>query len=827
MTLKEVGVKLTIKGGEFYRRELQEINREIRLLQIQSKLAAAQLGNNAKSTDVFKTRVSGLSKEIQITSEKVDSYKKRFKELPGIQKELSSTIENTTKAYKESVVETERLGKSHKFLETMYDKNHEMAKKTKQEWNESKKITKELADEIKKLENAYKENSVELESLPKNLSTAELATQNKKKTVEQLKKEYLELGGVSSETVKKLSGFSESLMNKGFSNIAIGSQLTNKFTLPIMNGFKYGIEAAGQFNTEVGKLGPLLSNGGPITANIRAEVDKLGSSSREWAISYGKNTSEINEGMSELIRHGYTSNQVMGMMPNLLDASLASGESFNAVMGTSSQVLNQFKLKGESAQETLKNTARVTDSLTYIANKTSSGFTDLGVGMAYVGPLAQSVNMSVEETASVLGLLSNKGIEAAQGGTALRETLSRLLNPSKQNAEAMAEMGFSADEFQKGTIQLPDIIDRIRENTKGWTDEQRASAIVTAFGTEAQMAMNALVEEGGDSLRYMTSETESASGATKQIADSMKELPEFKYQEMMAQVRDLGIELGQELLPVAMDVMGAIKDLAKWFSELDDGTQDLIIKSGLIVSALGPVLTAFGTAQTLISDATGALKNFVSNAGKKKGVEELGTAALGMGDDVVAGATKAGGAAALFSNPWVWAGAAAVGALAGIVWYVDKEMKKPFEDHDKSVEVTEGKYKNWYDEVIKGSKTAVDANTDVKKSVEEVGQAVKKETDKLLKQNSEVRDAIDQQLNKGWARVEIEGEKILSYANGLQKQLSDIGMDKETYEALLAQYDGLATTIGTTFTHLGNMYVEHQVINADGTSYHTSNERCH
>lgn len=32
MIIKEVGVKLTIKGGEFYRHELQEINREIRLL---------------------------------------------------------------------------------------------------------------------------------------------------------------------------------------------------------------------------------------------------------------------------------------------------------------------------------------------------------------------------------------------------------------------------------------------------------------------------------------------------------------------------------------------------------------------------------------------------------------------------------------------------------------------------------------------------------------------------------------------------------------------------------------------------------------------------
>lgn len=101
MIIKEVGVKLTIKGGEFYRHELQEINREIRLLQIQSKLAAAQLGNNAKSTNIFQTRVSGLSKEIQFTSEKVDSYKKRYTFLETIAaqdlKNLKSIVKEVMK----------------------------------------------------------------------------------------------------------------------------------------------------------------------------------------------------------------------------------------------------------------------------------------------------------------------------------------------------------------------------------------------------------------------------------------------------------------------------------------------------------------------------------------------------------------------------------------------------------------------------------------------------------------------------------------------------------------------------------------------------------
>ncbi|MDK7007252.1 hypothetical protein QP323_24845, partial [Escherichia coli] len=104
--------------------------------------------------------------------------------------------------------------------------------------------------------------------------------------------------------------------------------------VPIATGFGLAAKQAGQFQTEIGRMGPLIAGGGKITASIRKEMDALGTSSRKWAIDYGKYTSDINASMTELIRNGYTSNQVMGMMPNVLNASIASGEELGTVMGT-------------------------------------------------------------------------------------------------------------------------------------------------------------------------------------------------------------------------------------------------------------------------------------------------------------------------------------------------------------------------------------------------------------------------------------------------------------------------------------------------------------
>ncbi|MDT2917637.1 phage tail tape measure protein, partial [Lactococcus lactis] len=169
-------------------------------------------------------------------------------------------------------------------------------------------------------------------------------------------------------------------------------------------------------------------------------------------------TSSINDGMEEMIKRGYDFNQTVGAMPAVLDASRASGEDFGTVMSASTAILEQFGLKTEDTASMMKNTQRVTDSLTFVANKTSAGFEDMGIAMEYVGPVAHSLGMNVEQTAAAVGLLSNNGIEGEKAGTSLRGALSRLLKPTKQSSAAFEELGINIDEWKKGNIGLPDML---------------------------------------------------------------------------------------------------------------------------------------------------------------------------------------------------------------------------------------------------------------------------------------------------------------------------------------------------------------------------------
>ena len=400
-------------------------------------------------------------------------------------------------------------------------------------------------------------------------------------------------------------------------------------------GFALSTKKAIDFESQMNTTKSLLADTIPTADELNSTTQKLGESSKGWAKQYGISTSSINEGMQEIIKKGFDANQTIAAMPAILDAAKASGDDFNVVMNASTNILRQFGLEA-------KDTNRVTDSLTYVANKTSAGFSDMGLAMEYIGPVAHSLGMSIEETSAAIGLLSDNGIAGEKAGTALRGALSKLLKPSKSNAAAMKELGFTVEEFQSGALKLPDIIDRIKESTKGWTDAEKSSAIARAFGVEAQTGMNALINQGGDALRKLTKETENARGYTKKLADELSKSSKNGVERFKSSLEVLQINIGQKLLPLLTPLLEKANEFIEWLDKAPESTQKLVLGFGGFLALGYPLLNMLGNASTGLGYLFKGGSKVASLFSKGLSLGKAGTEAAELGAQVAETAGKTG-----------------------------------------------------------------------------------------------------------------------------------------------------------------------------------------
>ncbi|MFR4177527.1 MAG: phage tail tape measure protein [Lacticaseibacillus paracasei] len=592
------------------------------------------------------------------------------------QRVLNSSIKATAAELRAQDAAFKGSEKSINNMRSTYDtlsrqsKNYQaQLQKQREQYDENSKAVEKLnKSETASQEEINRATKLQANAASQYNRTAAAAAQNENRMAALRKEIALQSDGWTkvSNGASKFASVTEKASSKLTS---FGSTMTRAVTAPIAIGFVAAAKSAIDFNSQIQAMGPLLTNGGAITAKYRAQLDQLASASKKWSVEYGVSTAAINDGMSEMIKRGYTAAQTLGAMPAVLNAAKASGDDFNDVMHVSTSVLEQFGLKTESTTGMLKNTSRVTDTLTYVANATAAGFQDMGEAMTYVGPSAHAAGISLEETAAAIGIMSNKGIEGSVAGTALRGALTRLLKPSKQNLQGFNELGISVADFKKGTLTLPEILDKIKNNTKGWTDQQRASAVALAFGTEAQAGMNALIGAGGGELRKYTSEAEHASGTTAKIANQLNNTDAAKLKRFQESIHVLGIEVGQKLLPTLTPLIKTATDVVNAFTKMDSGTQQTIIKFAAFAAVVGPVSSLIGGALMPVAALSRGISRITGVVGRFRVAGELGASGasrLGAAFSKTAfEALKVAPAATTAANGTSEMGAAMAGASTG------------------------------------------------------------------------------------------------------------------------------------------------------------------
>lgn len=568
---------------------------------------------------------------------------------------LSSTIKATTAELKAQDIAFKGSEKSIGGMRTVYS----TLERQMQQYEAQLKDERETLAERSK---AVKEGNDDMEKLTTreanaasavNKTAAQIALLNNRMAA--MRKEIMLQSNGWTQMSQKAAAFSKVTGKVGSSLASFGSKATMAVTAPIAAGFTAAAKSAIDFNSQVDAIGPLLTNGAAVTGKYRTQLDQLASSSKKWAVQYGISTTSINNGLADLVRAGYSAGQSMKMMPAILDASRASGEDFNGVMEVVTSTMTQFGVKAA-------NTTSVTDAMTYAANATKSGFSDMGEAMQYTGQSAHAAGVSLTETVADIGLLSNAGLQGSTAGTAFNMMLQKLAGASTKAGSPMAKLGINIKAFKAGQIGLPEVIEQVTKATEGKNKVDKVAAVNAAFGERGGRAVLALLNAGAPAMRKLTKETQDASGATKKVSDIMGNTAAANFNKLKSSVQVLGIEVGENLLPSITPLIGKATEMVQAFGKLDKGTQQSIIKFTLFAAAAGPVSSALGGMFKIISGGAGAFSAVAGGIGRAQTAAKIGAS----GFDVLKSTFSETAFKALRAAPAIAeTGEAATGAAAG------------------------------------------------------------------------------------------------------------------------------------------------------------------
>lgn len=134
------------------------------------------------------------------------------------------------------------------------------------------------------------------------------------------------------------------------------------------------------------------------------------------------------------------------------------------------------------------------DVLCKANNKSNQTAGQLMEAMIAVGGTMKGLNVPIEETSTALGVLANRGIRGAEGGTALNSIMANLTTGTGQAGEMMEKLGISAFDSNGKFIGVQATLMRLNDATKDLTEEQRNAAFAAIGGKEQVKALNALMQ---------------------------------------------------------------------------------------------------------------------------------------------------------------------------------------------------------------------------------------------------------------------------------------------------------------------------------------------
>lgn len=319
---------------------------------------------------------------------------------------------------------------------------------------------------------------------------------------------------------------------------AVGMAAAAAAVVAVGAGLVASVGKAAEFEAKMSKVKA-------VTQASAEDFDRLSTLARKMGSETAFSAAEAADGITFLGQAGFSTDQIFQALPATLNLAAAGGLELAEAADIASNVLSGMRLEASE-------TARVTDVLAQASASSNTNVQQLGNAFAMVAPGAAAAGVSLNDTATALGVLADNGIQASSGGTALNAALRTMLKPSKDAEEAAQRLGVSFVNTEGKIKPLNEIIADLE------TANISAKDALVIFGEEGGRAINALVGSGSKRFDELKGKIEGSDGAAAQMALTMNDNFAGSMKVLGSATDELMITVGELFLPLLKSLLDGV-----------------------------------------------------------------------------------------------------------------------------------------------------------------------------------------------------------------------------------------------------------------------------
>ena len=347
------------------------------------------------------------------------------------------------------------------------------------------------------------------------------------------------LGGLAKVSTAAIAGAGSALAGLGAYAVKVGSEFESSMS---------------QVAATMGMTTEEIHNGSEAYETLATAAKNAGATTKFTA-------TQAADALNYLALAGYDAATSAEVLPSVLNLAAAGGLDLAYASDLATDAMAALGIEASA-----DNLTQFGDQMAMASSKANYSVAQLGEAILTVGGTAKNLAGGTVELNTALGVLANRGIKGAEGGTALRNMILSLSAPTDTAAATLKSLGVSAFDAEGNLRPLNETFKDLDAAMQNLTGEEKTNALNDIFNKVDLKSAEAMLAGCGEEFDNLAEAIANSDGAMQNMADVQMDNLKGQITLLQSAVEGLGVAFYE-------NVNGKIKDAvsatAGYVSELN------------------------------------------------------------------------------------------------------------------------------------------------------------------------------------------------------------------------------------------------------------------